>query len=143
MRIRIDLEENPSGTHQQRGVSVQRGHAHFYEKANVRALRQLYHHKIWRYMYERKMAAPHFEGPVRLDVTFCFSIKKRSLWGLPKDTRPDADNICKLLLDVLTDLEFWKDDGQVACLIIKKFYSEHPSIKISVGPYIALHSEED
>ena len=45
MRIRIDLESNPSGTHQQRGVSVQRGHTHFYEKANVRALRQLYHHK--------------------------------------------------------------------------------------------------
>ena len=142
MRIRIDLESNPSGTAQQKGTSVQHGRVHHYEKANVRALRQLYHHKIFKFLYENKIPVQKIDGPVRLSVLFNFSIKQKSKWGMPKDTRPDCDNLVKLLLDVMTDLGLWKDDAVVACLIIKKFYAEKPSVIIDVEPYIALRRDE-
>jgi Holliday junction resolvase RusA-like endonuclease len=61
---------------------------------------------------------------------------------MPKDTRPDCDNIVKLLQDVLTDLEFWNDDGQIAMLQVCKFYAEKPSVIIDVEPYIALRRDE-
>ena len=140
MRIRIDLEENPKGTHQQKGVSVQGGRPHFYEKGNIRALRQTYHHKIFKYLYERKIQLEKLIGPVKVSILFNFSIKDKKKWGLPKDTRPDADNLAKLLLDVMSD--FWFDDAQVACLEVRKFYAENPSVIIDVEPYIALRRDE-
>ena len=142
MRIRIDLESNPSGTAQQKGTSVQHGRVHHYEKANVRALRQLYHHKIFKFLHENRIHVQRIDGPVRLSVLFNFSIKQKSKWGMPKDTRPDCDNIVKLLQDVLTDLEFWNDDGQIAMLQVCKFYAEKPSVIIDVEPYIALRRDE-
>ena len=140
MRIRIDLEENPKGTHQQKGVSVQGGRPHFYEKGNIRALRQTYHHKIFKYLYERKIHIEKLSGPVKVSILFNFSIKDKKKWGLPKDTRPDADNLAKLLLDVMSD--FWFDDAQVACLEVRKFYAEKSSVIIDVEPYIALRRDE-
>ena len=41
---------------------------------------------------------------------------------LYKDTKPDTDNLIKLLKDVLTDLSFWRDDAQVASEISEKFW---------------------
>ena len=123
-------------------TSVQHGRVHHYEKANVRALRQLYHHKIFKLLYENKIHVQKIDGPVRLSVLFNFSIKQKGKWGMPKDTRPDCDNIVKLLQDVLTDLEFWNDDGQIAMLQVCKFYAEKPSVIIDVEPYIALRRDE-
>ena len=139
MVIYFELEENPKGTHQQKGVSVQGGRPHFYEKGNIRALRQTYHHKIFKYLYERKIQIEKLSGPVKVSILFNFSIKDKKKWGLPKDTRPDADNLAKLLLDVMSD--FWFDDAQVACLEVRKFYAEKPSICIEVVPYEVIKTE--
>ena len=139
MVIYFELEENPKGTHQQKGVSVQGGRPHFYEKGNIRTLRQTYHHKIFKYLYERKIQLEKLSGPVKVSILFNFSIKDKKKWGLPKDTRPDADNLAKLLLDVMSD--FWFDDAQVSCLEVRKFYAEKPSICIEVMPYEVIKTE--
>ena len=39
-------------------------------------------------------------------------------------TKPDASNLAKLVEDVLTDLQAWKDDSQVATLVVVKQYAE-------------------
>lgn len=43
---------------------------------------------------------------------------------MPKTTRPDCDNMVKLLLDVMTALRFWNDDAQVTSLTLIKRWSE-------------------
>ena len=47
-------------------------------------------------------------------------------------TKPDTDNLQKLLKDVMTDLGFWKDDALVASEIVEKFWAERPGIFIYV-----------
>ena len=79
-------------------------------------------------------------GPVRLHVDFVFpwrkseSKKRRAAGRLPNDKRPDADNLVKLLGDVLTKLQFYKDDGQVADLRVTKAWGDRVGIAVEVGP---------
>lgn len=48
------------------------------------------------------------------------------------DTRPDADNICKLLFDTMTRLGFWIDDSQIAELHFQKLWADEPRIEINI-----------
>lgn len=45
-------------------------------------------------------------------------------------TKPDTDNLQKLLKDCMTDVGFWEDDAQVASEICEKFWAEVPGIYI-------------
>ena len=44
----------------------------------------------------------------------------------------DTDNLQKLLKDCMTDLEYWKDDAQVASEIVEKFWSDTVGIYVKV-----------
>ena len=63
-------------------------------------------------------------GPVILTVKFVFPWKKNETKRniarviIPNSTRPDCDNLVKLVGDVLTKLQFYKDDGQVFELLM-------------------------
>ena len=76
------------------------------------------------------------EGPVWLTVeaTFAypkaFSRKQRGHW---KTSKPDLDNIVKLVKDALNGIA-WADDAQVARLLdCKKIYGEKQGLLISFG----------
>jgi Holliday junction resolvase RusA-like endonuclease len=79
-----------------------------------------------------------FSGPLRLEVhwTYPWLIKHRKadreLAWRPSETKPDCDNLCKILKDLMTDLRFWEDDSQVADLRIVKGYGDSPGIHILV-----------
>lgn len=49
-----------------------------------------------------------------------------------KSTKPDTDNLQKMLKDVMTELNFWKDDALVASEVIEKFWAEVPGIYIRI-----------
>lgn len=49
-----------------------------------------------------------------------------------KDTRPDTDNLQKLLKDCMTACGYWRDDAQVASEISEKFWATLPGIYIKV-----------
>lgn len=55
-------------------------------------------------------------------------------------SKPDTDNLAKAVLDCLTQLRVWQDDGQVARITIEKTYSESPGCGIRVQP---LDGEND
>ena len=80
-----------------------------------------------------------FLGPLRLEVHWTYPWLKghgkayREAGWRPSASRPDCDNLCKLLKDLMTDLRFWGDDSQVADLRIVKGYGDYPGIHISVG----------
>ena len=47
-----------------------------------------------------------------------------------KVTKPDTDNMVKLLKDCMTKVGFWKDDALVCCEMIEKMYGEKEGIYI-------------
>ena len=49
-----------------------------------------------------------------------------------KITRPDTDNLNKLLKDVMTDMGFWEDDALISMEYIWKVLSDEPGIWICV-----------
>lgn len=68
---------------------------------------------------------------MRLAVKWCFP-RGTHKNGEYRTTKPDTDNLQKLLKDVMTDLGFWKDDALVASEIVEKFWAERPGIFIYV-----------
>jgi len=76
--------------------------------------------------------APYNVG-VRMVTKWCFPR------GMHKDgeyrtTKPDTDNLQKMLKDVMTRLGFWKDDALVASDFCEKFWAEIPGIYIKIQP---------
>lgn len=129
----LDISENPKGTSQMKGERVVGNRIHHYEKKNVSYQRYIYRKAILEALDDLEIEAPNYEGPVCLKVIFTYSIKDKKRWGHWKTSKPDLDNSVKLLQDVLTDLHFFKDDSQIAKLVLEKRLSSHPLIEIEIG----------
>ena len=74
-------------------------------------------------------------GSLRLYAKWCFPAwDGKHASGEPKITRPDTDNLQKLLKDCMTDVGFWKDDALVAEEFVGKYWAdmEHTGIYIRV-----------
>lgn len=63
---------------------------------------------------------------------WCFPITGKHQDGDYRITKPDTDNLVKLLKDCMTDLGYWTDDCLVASEIIEKFWSKVPGIYIRI-----------
>lgn len=81
------------------------------------------------------------DGPVLLYVNAVFACpaSKSKKWTnealrgqIRPTTKPDADNIAKHIKDVMTQLQFWHDDKQVAELVVRKWYGTRDHIDIDV-----------
>ena len=78
------------------------------------------------------MPAVPYTGSVRLYVKWCFPVTGKHRDGEYKYTRPDTDNLQKLLKDCMTVCGYWKDDALVASEIVEKFWAKRPGIYIKV-----------
>lgn len=65
---------------------------------------------------------------------WCFPLDKgkRHRDGEFKTSRPDTDNLQKLLKDCMTKAGFWKDDAQVCEEFVQKLWAALPGILIQV-----------
>lgn len=120
--IEFKREKIPTATSQQKGVRITKnGKPHFYEKKKVSDARGFYREEIQRGMAEQgwKKAV----GPVNVFVGFTFTTKSKPKSRF-KTTRPDLDNLLKLVLDAATDSEVWNDDSQVVLLESAKFLQQ-------------------
>ncbi len=118
----------PTVTHQEKKVTFRHGKPFFYDTEPLKAARQLFTAAL----YPHRPPNP-LPGAVRLLTKWCFPLNSRhKVDGEYKTTRPDTDNIQKLLKDVMTETGFWKDDAQVVSEIIEKFYARVPGIYIRV-----------
>lgn len=68
---------------------------------------------------------------VRLMVKWCFP-KGKHADGEYRITKPDTDNLQKLLKDCMTACGFWKDDALVAAEMAEKFWAEIPGIYVRI-----------
>jgi len=73
-------------------------------------------------------------GALRLVTKWCFPTTGKHVDGEYKYTKPDTDNLIKLLKDVMSKHGFWHNDAQVASEITEKFWASTPGIFISVEP---------
>ena len=117
----------PTSTAQMKKVTVVNGKPRFYEPETVaKAKAKLTAHLAQHVPSER------YEGAVRLTAKWCFPMTKTSRDGQYKYTRPDTDNLQKMLKDCMSELGFWKDDALVASEIVEKFWAEVPGIYIKI-----------
>ncbi len=118
--------EPPTCTHQEKQVAVIKGKPVLYEPPELRAARlKLTGHLAGHRPRER------YERGVRLVVKWCFP-RGRHGNGEYRITRPDTDNLQKLLKDCMTTAGFWKDDALVASEVVEKFWAEVPGIYVRI-----------
>lgn len=116
----------PTVTHQEKQVHVVSGKPIFYEPQEVKTARAKLRAYLFRHVPEEK-----YTCPVRLTVKWCFP-KGRHKDGEYRSTKPDTDNLQKMLKDVMTDLGYWKDDCLVASEIAEKFWADIPGIYVRI-----------
>ena len=117
----------PTCTYQEKQVTVVKGKPVFYDPEEVKAARL----KLTGHLAKHKPEV-RYECGVRLMVKWCFRKGRRHRDGEYRITRPDTDNLQKLLKDCMTVAGFWKDDALVASEIAEKFWAEVPGIYIRI-----------
>lgn len=117
----------PTTTHQEKQVTVRNGKPVFYEPSELREARA----KLTAYLMKHIPEQPYTTG-VRLVTKWLFPKGSSHKDGEYRITRPDTDNLQKLLKDVMTKLNFWKDDALVASEICEKFWAADPGIYIRI-----------
>ena len=118
----------PTVTAQEKDLAVNRktGKPYMYDSAEIKATKA----KFIAHLAEHKPDAPYTYG-VRLIVKWCFPRGKHKD-GEYKTTKPDTENLLKLLKDCMTKCGFWQDDALVCSEIIEKFWSDVPGIFIRI-----------
>lgn len=124
----IPLKKIPSQTAQQKGVRVVKGKPIFYTKPEVQNIKGMFK----RYMAEHKPKEP-WTGPIQLVVKWCYPETATHKKGEWKTTKPDTDNLIKLLKDCLEECNYFaKSDAQVSSEINQKFYNDVQGIFIQL-----------
>lgn len=120
----------PTATHQEKQVRIVHGKPLFYDPAPVKDAKNL----LIAHLYPHKPEKP-FKGAVSLSTVWLFpkgTAHKNGEWRI---TKPDTDNLQKLLKDCMTRCGFWADDAQVVRESVEKRWADEPSgIYIEVSP---------
>jgi Holliday junction resolvase RusA-like endonuclease len=117
----------PTATHQTQGHTVdKRGVHHFYKRNNGEAEAKLAAHLM------KHIPEQPYTGAIQVVCKWCFPIKGRHTDGEPYTGKPDVDNLCKSLYDIMSRLGYWKDDRLIVSGVTEKFWAETPGIYISI-----------
>lgn len=119
----------PTATAQEHSVKVVGGKPVFFDPPNVREAREL----LMGHLIRHKP----IEGAVELTVMWLFPKGKSHKHGEWRITKPDTDNLQKMLKDCMTRVGFWNDDAQVVSERVQKRWSAEPS-----GIYIEIRELE-
>lgn len=116
----------PTVTAQEHQVRVVNNKPIFFEPPKLKSAKD----KLTANLSKHKPTEP-YTSAVRLIVKWCFP-RGRHSDGEYRTTKPDTDNLNKLLKDCMTKCGYWKDDALVASEIIEKFWAEVPGIYIRI-----------
>lgn len=123
----MPMKKIPTTTHQQKKISTRGVKPVVYEPEQLKTARVKFMACLSKHVPAKK-----YTGAVRLVVKWCFPITGNHKDGEYKTTRPDTDNLIKLLKDCMTKLQFWTDDAIVASEINEKFYAVLPGVYIRI-----------
>lgn len=129
----------PTVTQQEHKVMVRGGKPVFYDPQELKAARGKLIACVAPYAPDQPI-----QGPVRLITKWIWPIEgmkadySQIVFDSPldlfrwKETKPDTDNMIKMLKDCMTKVGFWKDDAQVASEVTEKFMAAYPGIYVKV-----------
>ena len=117
----------PTATAQMHKVTIVNGRPALYDPPEVKDAKN----KLAAHLSKHVPQQPS-DSAVRLIVKWCFPIKGRHRDGDWRTSRPDTDNLQKLLKDTMTALHFWKDDALVCSEVVEKFWAATPGIYICI-----------
>ena len=117
----------PTVTHQEQGLAVVNGKPRVYDTPEIKEARAAFQ----AHLAKHRPIKP-INGPVRLIVKFLFPITKAGKAEWYKITRPDLDNLEKLLLDAMTKLGFWGNDARICSKLTEKFHSDFQGLFIEI-----------
>lgn len=119
--------EPPTTTAQEHKVMVKNGKPIFYDPPEVVAAKNKLRAHLISHIPEQR-----FETGIRLITKWLFPVTASHKDGDWRITKPDTDNLQKMLKDQMTKLGFWKDDALVASEVVEKFWAEVPGIFIRI-----------
>ena len=111
-----------------------------YESMVVNAYKSQFNEKIFQHGEEVwatviayfKLPKNHYHFHKRTNTLDIDEQGKQMLDGKIRPMKtPDCDNIAKICLDALNDIAYL-DDSQITCLLVLKFWSEHPRVEITL-----------
>ena len=124
------LLDPPTVTAQQSKVALINNKPVFYKPEKLKQARLT----IIKHLKPFKPVEP-LRGAVRLDVIWRFPKGNRHKHFEWRVTKPDTDNLQKMLKDCMTEVGFWIDDAQVVVEHVEKIWTDDPcgiSIEINV-----------
>lgn len=125
----------PTATAQERKVKVINGKPIFYDPPAVKSAKEL----LSAYLAQHRPPQP-LTGGLSLRVLWLFP-RGAHPHGAWRTTKPDTDNLQKMLKDCMTRVGFWEDDAQVAREIIEKRWSDEPcGIYVEIEPLTEVSS---
>jgi len=122
----------PTCTAQMKKVAVVHGHPVFYDTPAIKDAKET----LCTYLMMNRPKEP-LKGAISLKVIWRFPPGKSHKNGEWRTTKPDTDNLEKLLKDCMTKCRYWNDDAQVVRETCEKMWSDEPS-----GIYIEVTEME-
>lgn len=116
------LLDPPTVTAQEAKVAMVHNKPIFYKPEKVKETRAILIKHLKPFKPEKPM-----EGAVRLTVVWRFpkgKLHKHMEWRV---TKPDTDNLEKMLKDCMSEVGFWIDDAQVVVEHVEKIWSDEPT----------------
>lgn len=111
----------PTCTAQEHKVRIVNGRPVFYKPQELKRAEELLMGHLMASTPDKPM-----EGPISLRVLWLFPKGKNHRHGEWRVTRPDTDNLQKLIKDCMTRCGYWKDDAQVVSETAEKRWSDEP-----------------
>lgn len=133
----MPMRHVPTITHQEHKVMVNKktGRPIFYEPPELKAARADLKHALWPHCPKGDEAVKTISKgtPVALQVQWCFGFEGNTHNnGDYRVTKPDTDNLQKMLKDVMTECGFWEDDAQVVYEVTSKYWADVPGIYVKL-----------
>lgn len=128
MQITLNIQP-PKGTAQMQKTAVRHGRIIKYDPPEVNVMKSLF-----TLLLTPKRPTEPLEGALKLEIVFVYPFRKADKFTFDtwKDTQPDCDNLVKGLQDVMEKIGYFTNDGQIAHLVVKKFWGANPKIVIEL-----------
>lgn len=114
MKFFLEIDP-PTTTAQMKKFACRGGRAMAYEPPNVKQARRTLTEAL---MLHRPVEP--LDGALALKVDWYFPRKKSHKHNEWRTTKPDTDNLEKLLKDCMTQLGYWVDDARVCYEVVSK-----------------------
>lgn len=117
----------PTVTHQEKKITKRGSKTIVYEPMELKDARS----KLLAHLARHRPDKP-YTGAVRLVTKWCFLPVGEHEHGEWKTTKPDTDNMIKLLKDCMAKEGFFINDAIVASEVTEKFWADPPGIFVGI-----------